>query len=240
MNNLYSFNNFNLIKENKQNLPLFIVDIQKMYGKGIWFDIEEFYNFLTEYKGEIVFFYNDMDDDGTNNEVIQYFIDNIDSSEYYDDEDDHIEDDDEDYKEEEDYEDYNGKDEEISRFFDMNVKFVLKNYGFFREVMDDIEDSDIAIIYKYMLSHDISDSSEINLEIFLEEFGEEISFDKDEMRDIIKYSAIQQPECGNEEFTQNGIEVNICGGGQHECLREVEILLDANNITYNEINEYIY
>jgi len=42
------------------------------------------------------------------------------------------------------------------------------------------------------------------------------------------------------DFMSKYRNLDICGGGVHECLLEVEILLEALNINYNTIRKFTY
>ena len=122
----------------------------------------------------------------------------------------------------------------INKLIDKST-FFDKGYGFFREIMD----SDLCYAYpnivalvKYMISsgiHDIRDLSEsdvgkINIDEFLFEDLERYIFHIPELNDIIA--------------NWNGS--SIMGGGENECLAEVEILADARGLTFNRVEKFTF
>lgn len=109
-----------------------------------------------------------------------------------------------------------------------------KNYGFFRDAMEKYDTEDIITLIRYMIQNNIRDYrdldkdeiSKINIpENFKSDLQEEnISVYIPDVADLIKYA-------------KNPI---LVGGGENECLAEIEILLSALNINYTKNRDFIF
>lgn len=108
------------------------------------------------------------------------------------------------------------------------IKFVDKGYGFFRNLMDAGLDLDEIIkLIRYMYDNNITDSRDIE-----EETYERLGID-DPGEDGIWIPEIMY----NLEDYNNII---LCGGGETECLLEVELCLKALNKPYKKLKQFIY
>lgn len=131
----------------------------------------------------------------------------------------------------------NGMEEEFvydSDYFD-------KGYAFFRYCMDsDIGHDEIVSLVKYMKANDINDSRDITDRELWDDFVENSGFDVSEIRELMEYAddCISIPDVMDELRSYNNI--TIVGGGEFECLNEIEIALDANGQKYRRIDEWIY
>lgn len=113
--------------------------------------------------------------------------------------------------------------------------FFEKYYGFFRGWLDlpfaglpEIPDEKIIKAIRYMRQKGINQTSEMSEEDF-----DNIGIEKDLSDDI------WIPEDLKEILKKyNGSDV--CGGGKNECLKEVEILMEAFDIKYNTISKWVY
>jgi len=126
-------------------------------------------------------------------------------------------------------------DEEVLDEFLSQATFFDKGYGFFRDVMDsDIcfpRDSIVKIV-KYMIENDITDIRELEEED-IEAIGvSELLFD--ELDDY----GFWVPDL--EEVLPRWNGSDIAGGARNECLAEVEILGDAQGLTFNQVDQFIY
>lgn len=126
------------------------------------------------------------------------------------------------------------------------VQTVDKGYGYFRSWMDQgVSESAIIKTIRLMYQNKVNDSRQL--------FGGEDADDYDiNMRALlgvdegdIGAAVIRHREPLIVEWTSlaqlkkfNG--AYIMGGGKNECLREVELLMNAFNIKYKEIQEFIY
>lgn len=113
-----------------------------------------------------------------------------------------------------------------------------KGYAFFRYCMDyDIDDNSTSNLVKYMISKNVNDSRELDEEFwqgFIDQYGNE------DIRELIEFSddAINIPDLMYELQGYNNIV--LCGGGVDECLREVEIALNAMDKTYTILDRFTY
>jgi len=118
------------------------------------------------------------------------------------------------------------------------TEIVDKGYGHFRAWMDYSVDDDVIIkVIRLMYQNKVTDSREL--------FGGE---DDDDY--VINMEALGVPE----EVLADPLSVKwtsvgqlkkfsgayIMGGGRNECLREVELLMNAFNITYKRVEEFVY
>ncbi len=109
------------------------------------------------------------------------------------------------------------------------ITFINKNYGFFRDLIDDgVEEEKIIKLIQEMLTAGVSNIIEIpvgkyydtDIAPFIEENGMYIP----EQLDCLK-------------FWNNS---TIIGGGEKECLYEVELYMKAINLQYERQMNYIY
>lgn len=117
-----------------------------------------------------------------------------------------------------------------------NIEIVDKGYGHFRSWMDNgISDATIIKVIRTMYQQRVNDSRDIfedNEEALIEIVGDEF---QDWMIDdpiLVGWAAVDKLK----EF--NG--AYIVGGGRNECLREVELLMNAFNISYKRIDSLVY
>ena len=116
--------------------------------------------------------------------------------------------------------------------------FYDKGYAFFRYCIDSgIEDKQTVNLVKFMLSKDVNDTRDMTEE-FWNEFTEQYG-DK-EIRTLLEIA----DDCINipalMDFLQSYNNIVICGGYSGECLKEVEIALQALNKPYDSYHEFIY
>lgn len=128
----------------------------------------------------------------------------------------------------------NGLEEDIA--FDSN--FYDKGYAFFRYCMDEgIDDEAIANLVRYMISHNVNDSRDLDKEFwggFISDYGDE------DLRELMEFSddCLNIPDLIDELKSYQNIV--ICGGGVNECLKEVEIALMALGKPYKTLDRFIY
>lgn len=128
----------------------------------------------------------------------------------------------------------NGLEEHIidsSTFYD-------KGYAFFRYCMDEgIDDEQIVNLVKYMVEKGVNDSRDLDEEFwneFVEKFGNQ------DIRDLLETSGdmINIPDLM--DFLRNYRGIVLCGGGINECLKEVEIALQALDKQFNVLTKFTY
>ncbi len=220
-----------LVTESK-NHPVIVVDVQPEYSGMNDGDesavFPEIINFVHEQTGPVLMFVN-AEDTGASGDTIDdvryYWEDTIRGE-------DNIEDseDDDEYYEPEDLINWN-------RF-----TIVDKGYGYLRSWMDaGVDESIIIKVIREMYQQNVYDSREL--------------FDGDESE---TYAADMETLMGaghvDEATNGNNITVGwtsvaqlkkfngayIVGGGRHECLREVELLMNAFNVKYKRIDSLVY
>lgn len=131
---------------------------------------------------------------------------------------------------------------EDAGFLDWDRVIVVdKGYGFFRSWMDlDMSEASIIKTIRLMYQNKVNDSRqlfggedsddyEINFKAFLG--GDYQDFVLDEPL-IVEWTSVAQLKKFSGSY--------IMGGGRNECLREVELLMNAFNIKYKRIEEFVY
>ncbi len=201
---------YNYLNE-KRKRSVIVVDIQPLYKDYISFSIEDFNEFLIKNDG-ILYFYNGPSTVGvdTEQDIIDWLMENI---EYND--------------------EYGEVDEDLYHKLTNQTKWIDKGYGFFRGWMDQgVDESELKKAIKYMASKKVYDSRDIEEEEWIEVIPEldGISFD-----DPIMFP----PEIRIDKLKKwNGSY--LVGGGRNECLEEVKILMDAFNIRYKTVKNFIF
>jgi hypothetical protein len=128
----------------------------------------------------------------------------------------------------------NGLDMEVidgSRFYD-------KGYAFFRYCIDsNIDEESIVNMVRFMIDKNVNDSRDLDEE-FWDEFIER--YGSNDVRELLEFAGdcINIPDLMDEIGGYRGIVV--CGGGVNECLKEVEIALQALDKPYNVLTQYTY
>ncbi len=118
-------------------------------------------------------------------------------------------------------------DDDMCEFIE-TFKFYEKNYGFYRDLMDsDYDFDDMVRLIKYMVEKKISDSRDLE-----DEDWEELKLEN------IEPNHLYIPEVV--DILKNHNNIDLCGGGKTECLKEVEICLDVLNKKYKLLNEWVY
>jgi len=133
--------------------------------------------------------------------------------------------------------DYDFDEEELDNIFN-KIEFKEKSYGFLREYMDsEIPDWLTIKVLRLMKQHKVWNASDLDLEEFLgDDYWEFINPDgKDYFPDI--YLQGQYIKIAQLKQYGNGF---ICGGGKDECLREIQIIMNAFNIKYTILKEFVY
>jgi len=229
-----------IIREGKSH-PVICVDVQPEYS-GINDGSEdptfpEIIHFVNKQTGPVLMFVN-AEDTGVSGDSIdgirQYWDDTVCGFES-----------EEDRYEEDEYGDYVEKEceEQINwNRFDI----VDKGYGYFREAMDsDVPESLIIKVIRRMYQEKVSDSRELF-------DGSEDPNDFIEWFKSLGYGDYDAEHSAS--IILNGISVEwtsvvqlrkfngayIVGGGRNECLREVELLMNAFNIKYKRIDSLVY
>ena len=128
-------------------------------------------------------------------------------------------------------------------FYDSFNKIIEKQYGFFRDLMDssklNIDTDDIILLGKFMLKEKITDMREIYDDAKLEKKINN-TFKNNNIKNInFNDHTFTFPSDLAEELKQYS-SLTVVGGGLDECLKEVCILLDILDISYNIDLAYCY
>jgi len=117
---------------------------------------------------------------------------------------------------------------------DGSIKFVEKEYAFFRDWMDNgISDHIIIKVVRAMVMQRVNSSEDLDLSDILYE-------DELEQVDDLEGGAIYLPYWANIAELKQLSPFYMCGGGRKECLREIELICNAFNIRYKRIDSLIY
>lgn len=115
-----------------------------------------------------------------------------------------------------------------------NFHMIEKSYAWLRGWMDNGVEQDMIIkTVRYMVSNRLNDSRDIDEEVL-----EQINNDQYDM-DILMGDHIYIPDISLSLLKELSGSL-IGGGGKDECLLELQILMNAFNIKYKMVNEWIY
>lgn len=194
------------------NHPVIVVDVQPAYSGAIHF-APELAQFLNSRTGKVWMMYNGSENSGTSDDSIQ------DVYQYWFD---------------------NGLGNEDPDEFDNIISsftWTDKGYAFFRSWMDSgISDNVIIRVLREMVQQRVYDSRDLfdgDETQFTEFLGKDFN---DIMLGDNLYIPHELPVAKLRQY--NG--AYICGGGQHECLKEVLIWMSVFNIRYKSMNNFIY
>jgi len=128
-----------------------------------------------------------------------------------------------------------GLDEDIAQ----SITYKEKSYAWLRGWMDQgVDNSTIIRVVRYMVMNDMNDSRDI---IEQQENGVEI-FQKlvgDDGGSWMYDDGIYLPEISIGDLKALSGSL-LGGGGQHECLKEMQLLMNAFNIKYKMVGDWIY
>ncbi|MEE8233906.1 MAG: hypothetical protein V3R41_04420, partial [Gammaproteobacteria bacterium] len=118
------------------------------------------------------------------------------------------------------------------------IQFIEKTYGFFRAWMDTgIEKGVIIGILREMNRQRINDSRDLKIPAFNKRSAgmAEIIAALNEMDD----DPIYFPDINIAQLKSMSGAL-LCGGGRHECLKEIQLLMSVYNIRYKLAQDFIY
>jgi hypothetical protein len=113
-----------------------------------------------------------------------------------------------------------------------------KSYAWLRNWMDQGVDASIIIkVVRFMVAQKIIDSRDIEPDVMQRLVGDDDFEQWEEL--ITSDDAIFIPEISIGELkTMSGCLIG--GGGQHECLKEIQLLMNAFNIKYKQVADWTY
>lgn len=208
------------------NYPVIVVDVQPEYcGDN---DVcQRVINFVNKQTGPVLMFVNaeDMGQTGdTIQSIKQYWDDTICPEE-------------ERYSYDEESDDYI-ENPDCPRINWNRFQVVDKGYGYLRSWMDHgIEPSTIILTIRELYQQKKSDTRDLSFPTFNKRTTQQslIMGAIDEMNDdplIVNWISVGQLKRFNGAY--------IVGGGRNECLREVELIMNAFNIKYKRIDSLVY
>jgi hypothetical protein len=191
---------------------LIVVDVQPLYEENITkkFSIEDFGNFLTTIKKNILYFYNGPETIGSEDSqeaITNWLIEN---------------------------------NPDLENFEWDKISWVQKSYSFYRDFMDaGVSNNGMKQALRYMAINRKHDSRDISIDVWKNVLPEkDFNNIKDNLED--ESLTIWTPDISIGELKDNWDGSLICGGGQNECLKEIQLLLNAFNISYKLVDSYIY
>ncbi len=119
-----------------------------------------------------------------------------------------------------------------------DVRMFDKGYAFFRSCMGKgIDEDSIVNLVKYMYNNDVNMSTDLDEEFwneFVDEYGDE------DIRELMENNDdfINIPDLM--DFLKYSDNIVLVGGHTEECLKEVEIALDALDKNYQTWNKFTY
>lgn len=122
----------------------------------------------------------------------------------------------------------------------VDAAFYDKGYAFFRYCMDSgIDEDNIVDLVKFMMKHNITDSRDIDEEMW-DEFMKETNHSLQDVRELLEYAGdmINIPDLM--DFLKMYNNIVLTGGGIDECLKEVEIALLSLDKNYNILSTFTY
>jgi hypothetical protein len=131
----------------------------------------------------------------------------------------------------------NGLNEEILDY----ITFFDKGYSFFRTCMDQsITETAIVNFVKFMYANDVHDSRDMDRNMWAKYLRQYRYTDKKEVYELLKCSddCVHIPDLM--DFIKGYTNIVLTGGGIKECLKEVEIALQALNKPYKIYPKFTY
>jgi hypothetical protein len=114
-----------------------------------------------------------------------------------------------------------------------DIQFIDKGYGFLRGWMDyGVDDDTIIKTLKYMKKKSVWDSRDLE-----EDDWKKLKIDMDDIPDS---DPIYFPGNIDENMLRHYAGSYIVGGGENECLKEVQLYMKALGIRYTEYRKFIY
>lgn len=202
-----------------KNHPVIVVDVQPEYDNPVNPRIIDFVNKQT---GPVLFFVN-AEDQGLTGDTIQSIKEYWDNAVCPEEERYTYDEENDEYVENQDCPTVNWQ-----RF-----QVVDKGYGYFRSWMDyGIEPSTIIATIRELYAQKVSDSRDLNKRTPTQSLIRDAINEMDGDPLIVNWTSVAQLKRFSGAY--------LVGGGRNECLREVELLMNAFNIKYKRVDSLVY
>lgn len=112
------------------------------------------------------------------------------------------------------------------------IDWAEKQYGYFRSWMDSgVPEHTIIQVIRDLIVSRKYDSRELDQDKLQAYLGDDFDYLIDDPVTIpyLRITALREYNGGY-----------ICGGGEHECLREIELFMNAMNIKYKRLSRFVY
>ncbi len=124
----------------------------------------------------------------------------------------------------------NGLNEDLTHLF----TFKEKSYAWLRQWMDEgIDPAMIIKVVRYIVMNNLNDSREIEDDAWLQLVGEDFEYYDDREMNIY----LPDINIGTLKELSGSL---LGGGGKHQCLKEMQLFMNAFNIKYKMVNDWIY
>lgn len=127
------------------------------------------------------------------------------------------------------------------------INFIDKDFGFFRNWMDaGVDDNFIKYVVKHMIREKVTDIRELDEGDFKILFQTFFNLNEEDLQNdwVDEYEFFLDNPINIPTFKWQAIEklgqVDLCGGSENECLAEIEILLEAVDVTVSKLDKFIY
>lgn len=119
-----------------------------------------------------------------------------------------------------------------------NIIWYDKGYAWVRVCIDNyIAEDNVVNFVRFIYENNINDSRDLNKDLWKKYIRK---YSKDDVHDLLRFSKDAVTIPGLMDFIKPYNNIDLCGGGINECLKEVEICLKALNKTYRPIKQFIY
>jgi len=124
-----------------------------------------------------------------------------------------------------------------------DLNFMEKGYAFLRGWMDhpDIQDWMIIRVFRYMYNNRLNDSRDIEEEQLKEILRQDLRYEEnDDMIDDLMVDNIYCAPWFEPNDLKRYTPALMGGGGKDECLREIELMMNAFNLKFKRVRDWIY
>jgi len=122
------------------------------------------------------------------------------------------------------------------------INFQEKSYAFLRVWMDEVPVRIIIAVIRYMVQHRLNYSLEVPEDVLREIIGSSTKYPAHEYNEVSRILSLDPLIIPDIDLSllQQFSNAYIGGGSEHECLREITIMMNAFNIKYTLVKDFIY